>query len=210
LRLKAVTQHVMRCTHSTVLAVMLLSGCTTPPARAPQLAELLNTNGPCRVRLQPAWKGEGNYTVRTGFFTNAEPPKLERLNRELRFDWFSYSETPSPFNFGAKTVSKAGRGQNHSNIHTFRASLPTDAEIGAAETVSALEKFLGPAHGFTDGWGSDAEMHSTAGWSFFALADTDTIETVSIFCMVTQRRGDVERRVDSVRVIRGRAEQKAR
>jgi len=194
--------------HLTWLTLALfigVVGCTNPSRSSNQLAQLLATNAPCRVRLEPAWLGRAEHTVRTGFFTNAEPPELSRRSRELQFDWFSFSDKPSHFHFGPKTISRSEGGQGQSAIHTWRASLPSDTELMAASTVSALEKFLGPSQGVTDGWGSDTEMHSTAGWTFFTHRQADEIETVSIFCMTTHRKGEADWRVDSLQVTRGRA-----
>ena len=185
-----------------VVCIAIFIGCVSTTIQNTPLPQLLKTNTPCRVRLQPAWVGDAKFTVRTGFFTNAAASQFESLERELHFDWFSYSRKPSSFHFGPRTISKNEGDDSESAIHAFRASLPSDAELTAATTVSALEKFLGPSQGFSDGW--------TASWEFFTLKDDTTIETVSVFCMITNRRGDVEWRVDSIKVIRGTAKQKAR
>jgi hypothetical protein len=149
--------------------------------------------------------GDANYTVRTGYFTNAEPPGVERLDRELRFDRFSHSHEPSHFHFGPTTISRSLGDDKETAIHMFRTSLPTDAELTAATTVSALERFLGPTQGWTDAWGGLRGINKTAGWYLFTLKDDTTIETVSVFCMVTRRPGEVEWRVESMRVARGTA-----
>src|SRR5712691_7125995 len=84
------------------LGVVVLICCFAGTSRTNQVVELLKTNAPCRVRLQPAWTGIAEHTVRTGFFSSAQTPQYGRFQRELRFDWFSYSETPSPFHFGPR------------------------------------------------------------------------------------------------------------
>ncbi len=192
------------------LCIAAFVGCASPTGVPVDLAQLLKTNAPCRVRLQPAWKGEAKHTVRTGWFTNADSAKLEKLERELRFDWFSYSDKLSPLNWGRAIISKGERGNGQSAIHSFRASLPTDAEIAGARTVSTLEKLFGPSQGFADGWGSNKEMRSSAGWAFFTLKDESTVETVSVVCMTVWRAGDTEVHVDSMKVTRGSATPKGK
>lgn len=179
-------------------------GCSTASRSSSQLAQLLSTNTPCRVRLDPAWLGTAVYTVRTGFFTNANP-EAARLDLQLRFDWFRFSDKPWYLHSGSRTVSRSEGGGMESAVHTWRASLPSDTELMAASTVSALEKFLGPSQSIPDEWGFLKETHSSAGWRFFTLKHPDEIETLSIFCAATQREGDSERRVDSLQVTRGRA-----
>jgi hypothetical protein len=155
--------------------------------------------------------GDANYTIRTGYFTNAQSPEAQKLDRELRFDWFSYSPEPSHFHFGPASISKSDGDDGESAIHTFRISLPADAELAAATTVSALERSLGPSQGWTDAWGiSEGGISKTAGWKFFTLKDDTTIETVTVFCMVTRRQADVEWQVDSMEVIRGTAKPEER
>lgn len=87
----------------------------------------------------------------------------------------------------------------------MRLSLPTDKELTHAETVTELAGMFGPSQGATDGWGGEAEMYSTAGWSFFLLKDEMTIETVSIFCMIARRKGESDWRVTGMEVSRGTA-----
>lgn len=194
-----------------LLLLIVCVGCLTAPPAAAPLARLLKTTTSCRVRLQPAWVGDANYTIRTGFFTNADSPEAQRLDRELRFDWYSYSHKQSYFHFGPATISKSEGDDGESAIHTFRTSLPTDAELASAKTVSALERLLGPSQGWTDGWGKrEGEMSKTAGWDFFTLKDETTIETVTVFCMVSRLQGEVEWRVESMKVIRGTAKPEQR
>lgn len=181
-------------------------GCSTPSRSSSQLAQLLATNAPCHVRLDPSWLGTAVYTVRTGFFTNADP-EAERLDLQLRFDWFRFSDKPWYIHSGPKTVSRSEGGRTESAIQTWRASLPSDTELMAASTVSALEKFLGPSQSIPDEWGFLKETHSSASWSFFTLRDPDELETISIVCMATQRKGDAEWRIDSLQVTRGTATQ---
>jgi hypothetical protein len=180
-------------------------GCSTPSRSSSRFAQLLATNAPCHVRLDPAWLGAAVYTVRTGFFTNADP-EAERLDLDLRFDWFQFPDKASYFHLGPRTVSRSNDDGRESAVHTWRASFPSDGDLMAASSVSSLEKLLGPSQSPLDEWGGpNGEMHSSASWSFFKLRHPYEIETFSIFCMATQRKGDAERRVDSIQVIRGRA-----
>ena len=176
-----------------------------------QLAELLRTNRNCRVRLTPSWTGEAKVTVRTGSFLTADSPAGGRREDPLRFDWFAFND-PAPVNghFGKVWISKDEGGSSGSAIHTFRSSLPTDDELLATRSVTELEKRLGLSQGWRDAWGSEAAMYSTAGWSFFLLKDSTMVETVSIFCMTTRRKGEAEWRVDSMRITRGTARPKAK
>jgi len=178
-------------------------GCSTSSRSSSQLAQLLATNAPCHVRLDPSWLGTAVYTVRTGVFTNADPESA-RLDLDLRFDWFRFSDKTSYFPLGP-TVCRSDDDGSESAFHTWRASFPSDGDLMAASTVSSLEKLLGPSQSPSDKWGFVGEIHSSAGWSFFSLANPDDIETLSIFCDATQRKGDTERRVDSLRITRGRA-----
>ena len=204
------TLHVNQFIAIVVGLGALACGCATsdvkhsPQGPATPLAQLVQTEVPGRVRLHPAWTGNAQLTVGTGYYSHADSRQLDRRESELRFDWFTCSNKMAN-GFGKRTISKDEGGDRQSNIYTYRTSLPTDAELTAATTVSALKGFFGLSQGFTDGWGDQREMHSTAGWTFFTLKDDATIETVSVFCMITHRDGDPEWRVDSMRVTRGSA-----
>ena len=179
------------------LSILAIIGCVAEMAPTSQLAHLLKTNLPCRVQLQPAWTGNSKPTVRTGFFTNASPPQLDRLQRNLRFDWFENSDKPSQFHYGPQTISRSAGGEGETDIHTYRTSLPTDAAIRACTTISALTNVLGTSQGFHDG------APSSAGWSFFTLTSSNTIETLSIFCI----RDTPNSEIDSLQIRRGSARQ---
>lgn len=188
---------------SVILAACYIgvSGCSESSPPTSQLAQLLTTNAPCRVRLDPAWVGKAVDTVRTGPYAKIpDPPELARIHSELRFDWFSFSDKPSPWHFGPKTISRSEGGDTESAIFTWRPSLPSDSDLIAAPTVSALEKFLGPSQGFSD---------SGAGWAFFTLRKPDEVETVSISCSAPYRSGG-QRLIDSLQVTRGKARPRPR
>lgn len=182
---------------SVILAACFIGvlGCSKPSPPTSQLAQLLATNAPCRVRLDPPWVGKAVDTVRTGLDRkNPDPPDLARLKGELRFDWFSFSDQSSPWHFGPKTISRSEGGETESAIYTWRASLPSDSDLVAASTVSELEKFLGPPQGFHD---------MGAGWAFFTLGKSDEVETVSISCFTPHRYGG-QWVIDSLQVTRGK------
>jgi hypothetical protein len=179
----------------TAAYVLVLLGCAGSKT---QLAQLLKTNVPCRVRLEPAWIGYAEPTIRTGTFTNSLLPQLEGLERELRFDWFTYSDKRSAVNFGPRNISKSEGGEMISLIHTFRSSLPTDADLTKVTTISELERLLGPSQGGRCVYGIDFQMFSSARWQFFSIKDAGTIETLSISCGVTRRDPDPEWRVSSM------------
>ena len=172
---------------------VFLIGCLAATLPSSQIAQLLKTNTACRVRLQPAWTGVTEQTVRTGFFTNVQSAQLERLQRELRFDWFAFSDKPSHFNYGPRTISRSAGGESETAIHTYRAELPTDGAIQACTTISALTNLLGPSQGFHDG------APFSAGWSFFTCTPTNTIMTLSVFSI----RQRVEGQIDSLEIRRG-------
>src|SRR4029453_15074413 len=140
---------------------VFLMGCLAATLPSTQIAQLLKTNTPCRVRLQPPWTGSSENTVRTGFFRSTQSPQHEKFHRELRFDWFTYSDKPSVFHFGPRTMSRSAGGDGETAIHTYRTDLPTDADIQGWTTISALTNLLGAPHGFHDG------VPFSAGWSFF-------------------------------------------
>lgn len=195
--------HLQSLAMLAVACLVGIIGCSTQSMPKSQLAVLLTTNAPCHVALEPFWVGKRECTVRTGFFTNAEPPELMRLNHELRFDWFCIWEKPA-FLDGVKILGQHRDGGLIS-LHAWRSALPSDADLLSATTTSALERMLGRSMGMTDTWGDMDKTHSAESWQFFTLAKPGEIETVSIFCLTVQRKGDQEWRVESVRVIRGKA-----
>jgi hypothetical protein len=176
------------------LSILALMGCFAATPLTSQLAQLLKTNLPCRVRLQPSWTGNAKPTVRTGCFTNAN---LRQIDSELRFDWFRYSDNPNVWHFGPRTISQSAGGDSTMAIHTYRPDLPTDAVIQGCKTISALTNVLGPSQGFHDG------APFSAGWRFFTLTSTNTVETLSVFCF----RDKPDSEIDSLRILRGIAEQ---
>jgi hypothetical protein len=184
------------------LSLGIFVGCATPPPRN-SLSVLAATTNPCSVRLNPAWVGTACDTISTGYFATAdEDAKSLKLRCRLKFDRFQFSENPSRGGFGARTISRSVGHDSVDNIHSHRASLPSDEELAKATTVSELTRLLGRPQGSTTGWGEENEMHSTAGWAFFTLNGDESMETISIFCMVTQRRGK-DPYVDSMRITRG-------
>ncbi len=126
-----------------------------------------------------------------------------RPRRELRFDWFTYSGKTSAARDGARTLSRGERGDRQSAVHTYRNALPSDAQIAAATTVSALEKLLGPPQGFADAFGTESGMRWAAGWALFTVRDQATVDTLSVSCAVSSRRGEREARVEGLRITRG-------
>ena len=184
--------------------LLLLVGCSTPPPAGSQLADLLLTTEPCRVRLEPFWSGIEEQTVGTGIFAKTEPKENSVTPRESRFDHFALSDKPSPLGFGPKTLSRIEKDGGLTSMHSWRESLPSDAELAEATTVDAMEKRLGPAlSGYSSIWGSHLGWHSSANWGFFTLKHPRELETLSIFALVTQYHGEKERRLDSLRVTRG-------
>ena len=182
------------------LSLELLAGCAAPPAKN-SLSVLAATTKPCSVQLYPAWVGTAHDTISTGSFITAGKHARDR-KLELRFDRFRYSETPSTWGFGARTIGQSAGRDSVRNVHAYRESLPSDDGIAKAAAVSELTRLLGPPQGFADGWGDENEMHSTVGWAFFTLSNGQSMETVSVSCLVTLRHGQ-EWHIDSMRITRG-------
>lgn len=234
---------------SIPFCLVLLICCMVTVAPA-QLAQLVSTNTPCRVRLQPPWTGEARQTVITNYprltlpfgrrgplhekpahRVPAELEKLqheefdrindmlaarrvsgglEKLQRELHFDWFTYSDKPSHFYWGTRRLSRSLGERGETFGHSYRASFPTDAQITAATTLSSLTNLLGPTQGPGDSWGLFGETHSLEGWSLFTLTDDHTIETLSVSCTLVQPHRQSGRQLDTIEVRRGVARQQVR
>ncbi len=211
------------------LSLTLLICCMVTAATA-QLAQLVSTNTPCRVRLQPPWTGEARQTVITNYprltipFGTLGPlrerpaherparrvsAELEKLQRELHFDWFTYSEKPH-FLPSTRRISKNYGDKGETFLHCYRASFPTDAQITAVTNFSSLTNLLGATRGHMSAWGLDGETHTAASWALFALKDEQTIETLSVHCTLVQPRGQSERQLESIEVRRGIATQNVR
>ena len=233
---------------SIPFCLVLLICCMVTVAPA-QLAQLVSTNTPCRVRLQPPWTGEARQTVITNYprltlpfgrrgplhekpahRVPAELEKLqheefdrindmlaarrvsgglEKLQRELHFDWFTYSEKPH-FLPSTRRISKNYGDKGETFLHCYRASFPTDAQITAVTNFSSLTNLLGATRGHMSAWGLDGETHTAASWALFALKDEQTIETLSVHCTLVQPRGQSERQLESIEVRRGIATQNVR
>ncbi|MCP5524812.1 MAG: hypothetical protein H7A46_25075 [Verrucomicrobiales bacterium] len=190
----------------------VLFGCLPALTETNQLAQLLSTTRAGQYRLTQAWVGERRQTVATGFFaTHTNSPALERSERELHLDLFSYYNEPSAMPLGSRAISQSleqtKEGWRHTNLHIHRAAFPTDAEVTAARTVGALTNLLGSSWGFKDAWGDTRAMHSQAGWSYFRMVDDATLETLSVFCLTTYTNGQSAEYVDSIRIQRGTARQ---
>lgn len=166
-----------------------LAGSSAGAGSISQLSRLVATNQPCRVQLQPVWKGTSRVTLCTGSFTNAISFESKWLGSSLRFDWFRYTDKSSRLHFGPATIGRGKAGNAEAEIHTYRPTLPTDAELKTISTGPTLEKLLGPAQGLADVWGVENDMRTTLHWSFFALRGENAIETLSIDWEVTRRAG---------------------
>jgi hypothetical protein len=192
------------------LVLVVLGGCAEP-LPVGTLAEGMAATAPGGWRLNPAWVGTARDTVATGFFAKeGENAKQRERRLHLRFDRFHYSDVPSAWGFGARMVSRSAGGESETDIHSYRESLPSDEEIMRATTPAQLGALLGRSQGFSDGWGSLSAMHTTGSWSFFTMRGPETMETVSVFCMMTLRCGPGESTVDSVQVTRGTARPEGR
>ena len=113
--------------------------------------------------------------------------------RELRFDWFTYSDKPSQFNFGPRTISRNAGGEGETAICSHRTEFPSDTAIQVCTTIGALTNLLGLPQGFHDG------APFSAGWSYFMLTPTNTIVTLSVFSM----RRELDGKIDSLEIRRG-------
>jgi hypothetical protein len=180
-----------------IFCVVAVLGCFSAAANTNELAQLLTTNQPCQVLLEHAWVGEVSLTVRTGHFTNASPPELERIQRRLRLNYFDYSDKPSPWHYGPRILSERLAGGWFRRHLTHRTELPSDEAIQACTTISLLTNLLGPVQGFQDG------APFTAGWEFFTLTPSNNLETLSIFCS----RPTPDSIISSLQIERGVARQ---
>lgn len=176
---------------ATLIGSAVILCCMAGDIPSNKIEQLVKTNALCRVRLQPPWAGSAKLTVRTGFFTNAEPAGLEKFERELLFDWFQYSDKPSVWNFGPRTVSRSA-SSGETAIHTYRKDLPSDAAIRACKTHKDLINLLSLPH-WVDG------PPFMAGWRFFTVTASNSIDTISITTI--QERWDAE--INSLEIRRG-------
>jgi hypothetical protein len=180
---------------------LLLTSCATPVSHSKQLAQLVATNTPCRVRLQPAWEGTALPTVLTGSFASIS--YFDRSEGFLHFDWFTCRDKPSPLNIGPRTISNA-IGGNVMALFTFRPSLPGEAEFTVIATLADLQSLLGPPQNFVDVWGEiNGDEHTAEHWAFFTVSCDGPVETLRISCTATREPNDREYHVDSLKVVRG-------
>ncbi len=206
------------------LCLVLLT-CCMPTVASAQLSQLVSTNTQCRVRLQPPWTGETRETVITNFpgltipigshpyqrerLARRASAELEKLQRELHFDWFTYSEKPH-FIPSTRRISKSCGDKGETFFHSYRPSFPTDAQIAAVTNFSSLTSLLGATRGHMSAWGFDGETHTAASWALFTLKDEQTVETLAVYCRLVQARGQAERQLESIKVRRGIAKQQVR
>lgn len=176
-------------------------------AAATQLAQLLTTNGLCKVRLLPPWMGETRETVRTGICTNKLPKITTKDDSHLRFDWFSHHPPVRvPLHeCGPITISEDDIGAETA-FHSYRAALPSDELITTAERLSRLRDLLGSAGApGLDSFTAGDLTHGSSSWSLFTMKGEKTIETLRVFSLIKQRDGDSDWRIEGLRVTRGTA-----
>ncbi len=65
--------------------------------------------------------------------------------------------------------------------------IPALKELMSFETIADFEKVFGSFCGITDGWGSEAEMHSSVGWLGFTPMEDGSIRVISVFLWTVNR-----------------------
>jgi hypothetical protein len=189
----------------SIILALLPVFVVTASCQTQSLTPLITTNKPGDYKLPSAWGGMSRVTARSGFFTTKDGSK--ETGEQLRFDMLTLRNPTVASRFGSRFIwedaglAKEGRRMGH--IHAYRASLPLDSELVAAHKLSSLTNLFGASHDPTDAWGDQLKIHSTAGWRFFSLGRTNTLETLSVFCMVVRRSGESDSDVDSIIVKRG-------
>ena len=179
-----------------VLSCAVLAGCrtNTPAIDTGQasLSSLITTNNPGDYPLPGAWDGIAKVTVRTGFFATGDG--RTEGDEPLRFDRFTLSSPPIPSRF---------IWSDKVRWYVYRASLPPDSELIAAHKFSALTELFGESQDPTDGVIDSRGASWTVDWRFFSPGSNDTIETVSVFCMIEHRQGEDDSDIEAMLVKRG-------
>ena len=186
---------------SSVVMVALFTVCSVTADTSTNVPAPFSTKAPGVYHLDRPWVGESRTVVQTGLFSgNANSNELEKLERVLRFDSFTVRDKSSADQPGKFSLSESkGRtkdGWLETMFHVYRLVLPSDAAIQACSTVPNLADLLGEPHE-TDG------APYAASWRFFTFTPSNTIETLSVFCVCKQWKGPV----DGLTIRRGIAKQ---
>jgi hypothetical protein len=164
-----------------------------------KLADAIKFSDPCYAKLAPAWEGESRIAIRTGSFLTPAGDMGPDVT-QLRFDLFSNGDPIQSAQWGRGSRSI----QDKKGQWFLMDSLPSDEKIKGLKKREDFEKLFGNNQQNTDAWGRPGEMHTTAGWSSFAMVDDRTIETLDIFVFITSTPKDGQV-VDSIFARRGRA-----
>ena len=142
--------------------------------------------------LTPAWTGRVDVVCDQGFAGLVE---TNHTGVNILFDRIGVqtNRTQSGWYHGPVWVVQSAGSNSYSNVHVYRRSFPSDAEIQACPTASALYDLLGESFAFMDGYGDN--------WSLFRMNREDRMEIleISAFWMCGE---DV---VKHVRIARGTA-----
>ena len=168
------------------------------------LVEVLRTNVVGNHKFTPAWTGLCSVVVATGVYTNPEPAVVATNRPIVRFDTVVITPRGAIGRVGPKGIARIDKDGGYTALHTMRDDLPTDAEIRMAATkdVAAIEKLLGPPHGFPATIVRGAAPRVKSQWSF-ATMKQDGIETLQV--AVISEKNSKSQRIEALHVQRGSA-----
>jgi hypothetical protein len=169
-----------------------------------ELAGLLSTASPSSVTLQNSWVGESKVVFRTDKWPIPIGPG-RREGESLVFDKFCFWDNAAPSYSGQKTVGESIGTLGVVHQHVYRTSLPLDTAILQAKTEGDLIAILGQPHHPSDFWSVGETMHTSAGWRFFSLSERTFLQTLSVYCLLKQSKGESDWQVEGIELRRGTA-----
>jgi hypothetical protein len=156
-----------------------------------RLASFVAKNQPGGYPLPFVWAGMEKVTARIGWYATKDAI-AEQTNQWLEFDKFTVSRQPAVRMFRAGFISRGEQGYGWAS---YRAALPSDAELLQMRDASSVSNFLGwnPFSGETN------FVTRSPSIRLFTLRPYDSIETLQ----VTFKKRSQDSRIDSILVKRG-------
>jgi hypothetical protein len=156
--------------------LMLIALLTASAAQDVAPASPLSATTPGYYPLKRPSVGDEKTTVLAGFYQKLEHARTCSVQLDLlTITDTSWRRVPVGTRVLSQRIRQTTNGWQHTNLHYYRQSLPTDEQIKACATVSNLVQLIGEPD-----WAEGAPY--SAGWAVFTITSTNTVETLSIHC----------------------------
>ena len=141
--------------------------------------------GDWNLNLSRHWAGTMRVVSMSRLYQEDKIGTREEL---VRFNQFSARAFPAMDPASCPLLLATAK---HSITRTavYRSELPSAEDLKDQGKLLEIMKSFGAQHGWTDGWGSTQEMHTTEGWTWFTPVKGGKIRLLDVFVHVLQKTG---------------------